>query len=50
MSGTPSERFEISLTVNGKVLNQGDAVRTSDPGKLVLATKASAEILLFDLA
>ncbi len=39
-----------SLTVNGVALNQGDALRTSDPGSLELKAADSAEILLFDLA
>lgn len=37
------------LTVNGLKLAAGDAVRTSDAGRLVLKAAKSAEVLLFDL-
>jgi len=37
------------LSVNGVKLVAGDAVRTSDAGRLVLKTIRSAEILIFDL-
>jgi redox-sensitive bicupin YhaK (pirin superfamily) len=39
-----------SLTVNHVTLHQGDGLRTSDPGQLLLTGVTDAEILLFDLA
>lgn len=38
------------LTVNGTALAAGDGVRTSDPGRLEVASARGAELLLFDLA
>ena len=39
-----------SLSVNHVTLRQGDGLRTSDPGKLLLKGIENAEILLFDLS
>jgi quercetin 2,3-dioxygenase len=38
------------VTLNGESLREGDGVQINSPELLELTTKASAEILLFDLA
>jgi redox-sensitive bicupin YhaK (pirin superfamily) len=39
-----------SVSVNGTLLNPGDAVSTDDAGTLTLTASEDAEALLFDLA
>jgi len=39
-----------SLLVNGQALQDGDAARLDDEGRLVLAGRHDTEVLLFDLA
>lgn len=39
-----------SVTVNGSELKQGDGLAISDEGKVQIAAKDAAEVLLFDLA
>ncbi|MDB4942201.1 MAG: hypothetical protein JWP97_1735 [Labilithrix sp.] len=39
-----------SVTVNGELLNAGDAVAVAAPGRLEIAGAAAAEVLVFDLS
>lgn len=41
---------EGTVTVNGHILNTGDAIKVVDEAELVLSTETGAEVLLFDLA